>query len=147
MHKQIQNKNRQLQEKIVERARNYQLHVFSFLIQHFGCKNLQKSDKKGTKHNYECKHAEYHANKLIPALYSLTMPSCLNTNKQGTDKGLREGFWVWLQLSFKAHYYILNIHYNYITTPFPSKQLDDKCNQLTLSLTVVMLFQNNSTII
>ena len=32
---------------------------FSFiLIQHFGCKNLQKSDKKSTKHNHACKYTE-----------------------------------------------------------------------------------------
>ena len=45
-----------------ESAREYRVHFFSFfiliLIQHFGGKNLQKSDKKSTKHNHACKYTE-----------------------------------------------------------------------------------------
>ena len=54
-----------------ERAREYQVHFFSFfiliLIKHFGGKNLQKSDKKALNIIMHANILDDHANKLISA--------------------------------------------------------------------------------
>ena len=72
----MQKKNRQENKKKVkwererEIVRDYQFFVFFLiLIQHFGCKNLQKSDKKALNIIMHANILKDHANKLIPASY------------------------------------------------------------------------------
>ena len=66
--KKIQEKKKKSKER--EIAREYQVHVFFLiLIQHFGCKNLQKSDKKALNIMMHANIPNDHAKKLILASY------------------------------------------------------------------------------